>query len=57
MDNDTEEAQAWIEAMTHDPFDDISFLANLKTGARRGVPASPHAPASTPAARRSGCAS
>ena len=38
--DDTEEAQAWIEAVTHDPFDDsLSFLANLKTGARRGVPA------------------
>jgi len=33
--DDTEEAQAWIEAVTHDPFDDsLSFLANLKTGVR-----------------------
>ena len=41
----TEEAQAWIEAVTHDPFDDsLSFLANLKTGARRGVPAISRAP-------------
>ena len=43
--DDTEEAQAWIEAVTHDPFDDsLSFLANLKTGARRGVPAISRAP-------------
>ena len=43
--DDTEEAQAWIEAVTHDPFDDsLSFLANLKTGARRGVPAQFRAP-------------
>ena len=55
--DDTEEAQAWIEAVTHDPFDDsLSFLANLKTGARRGVPAIPR-PAPTPPARRCGCAS
>ena len=33
--DDTEEAQAWIEAVTHDLFDDsLSFLANRKTGAR-----------------------